>query len=98
MGKRQIHLAGAVVMWTLALCSCKREERGFRVDAPSANSIPTVQLSELAPGPSSNEIRSQVSSTNSASTNSPATTNAANAVSIHQANSQTKNPYEENAY
>jgi cytochrome c oxidase cbb3-type subunit 3 len=83
----------------LAVCSCKREERGFRVEAPSANSIETVRLSELLPGPSSNEIASQLSSTNLASTNSAAiSTNALSAVRMNPTNSHTKNPYEENAY
>src|SRR4051794_22136564 len=32
------------------LCSCEREERGFRVDPPSAASVHAVQLSSLSPG------------------------------------------------
>lgn len=32
------------------LCSCEREERGFRVDAPSASRIDSKRLSTLQPG------------------------------------------------
>jgi cytochrome c oxidase cbb3-type subunit 3 len=34
----------------LLLASCEREERGFRVDAPSASRVHTIRLSTLIPG------------------------------------------------
>ncbi len=45
----------AVLIWgtalALALGSCKREERGFRVTPPPSGRVQTVRLTELQPGP-----------------------------------------------
>jgi cytochrome c oxidase cbb3-type subunit 3 len=35
----------------LVLASCKREERGFRVQPPSSGRVNTIRLTELQPGP-----------------------------------------------
>jgi cytochrome c oxidase cbb3-type subunit III len=42
----------AAISATLALplASCEREERGFRVDPPSASTVHTIRLSPLIPG------------------------------------------------
>jgi cytochrome c oxidase cbb3-type subunit 3 len=42
-------LAVSVCILAAYLISCKREDRGFRVDSPSAKSIETKSLSELYP-------------------------------------------------
>ncbi len=54
------------------VCACKREERGFKVQPPSADTIQTLKLSELSPGPTPTEIATNLS-TNSPPTNAPAT-------------------------
>jgi cytochrome c oxidase cbb3-type subunit III len=47
----KILCACALVLVTgLLLASCKREERGFRVNPPSANRINTKRMSDLQPG------------------------------------------------
>ena len=60
----------------LVLCSCKREERGFRVEPPAANAIQSVQTSELTPGPRTNEIATNLSLTVTNVTTNSVTTNA----------------------
>src|SRR4051812_8362760 len=44
-----------IVIWAvfaaLWLASCEREERGFRVEPPSAGKVNTIRLTELQPGP-----------------------------------------------
>jgi cytochrome c oxidase cbb3-type subunit III len=40
----------ALALTTMSIASCKREERGFRVDPPSASRINTKSLSDLKPG------------------------------------------------
>ena len=50
---RRIHRNIFIALSALALAlsaSCKREERGFRVDPPSASRINTKRLSDLQPG------------------------------------------------
>jgi cytochrome c oxidase cbb3-type subunit 3 len=79
---RSLLMAGGMIIAGVVLCSCKREERGFRVEPPSANTIEALRVGDLLPGPSSNEIATNLALTNAASTNPPATnspgTNAAN--------------------
>lgn len=50
-----------VVCLALLLVSCKREERGFRVQPPAANTANTKSLTELQPGPAvpAAEIRNE---------------------------------------
>lgn len=93
------------ILW----CSCRREERGFRVEPPSANTIEAIRVSDLRPGPSSAEIATNIASpdlsTATSDTNPPAAisptgfvpTNAfpSSAVST---SAFVKNEYEENAY
>jgi cytochrome c oxidase cbb3-type subunit 3 len=43
-------VAIAAVAIALALVGCEREERGFRVDPPSATSVQALHLSDLQPG------------------------------------------------
>src|SRR5215213_7768133 len=42
--------AGLFALALLLVASCKREERGFRVQPPSANRINTKRISDLQPG------------------------------------------------
>jgi cytochrome c oxidase cbb3-type subunit III len=79
-----------LVLGMFCWCACKREERGFRVEAPSANRIDTVQLTTLQPGPSSNEIFTLAYKTNPpANSSQPAK---------DKGKTSTKNEYEQNAY
>jgi cytochrome c oxidase cbb3-type subunit 3 len=44
-----------LVIWgcfaALALASCEREERGFRVEPPASSRVNTIRLTDLQPGP-----------------------------------------------
>ena len=56
------------ILFALLLCfGCKREERGFRVNPPAANTIDVLRQTEFQPGPTTNEIMALLQ-TNSAST------------------------------
>jgi len=46
----QVATRGAVACAVFAIASCKREERTFRVQPPSADPVQAVQLSNLTPG------------------------------------------------
>jgi cytochrome c oxidase cbb3-type subunit III len=50
-----------VICTHLAALSCKREERGFRVQPPSAGTVSSKSLSDLQPGPAAPtpEVRSE---------------------------------------
>ena len=48
--KIKILCASLLALSALFTASCKREERGFRVDPPSASRINTKKLSDLEPG------------------------------------------------
>jgi cytochrome c oxidase cbb3-type subunit III len=53
--KRVCRLLSAFILYPsafiLAFSACEREERGFRVEPPSAGRVNTVRLTELQPGP-----------------------------------------------
>src|SRR4051812_3147784 len=68
--------AGLMLAAGIVLSSCKREERGFKVEPPSANTIQAIRTSDLQPGPSSNEISARLDLTNLASTHSLPTNSA----------------------
>jgi cytochrome c oxidase cbb3-type subunit 3 len=48
-----------LVAYGLTLISCKREERGFRVQPPSASSINSKTLSDLQPGSRAIEVKNE---------------------------------------
>ena len=48
---RRVALGVWAAAVALALGSCKREERGFRVTPPPSGRVQTVRLTELQPGP-----------------------------------------------
>jgi cytochrome c oxidase cbb3-type subunit 3 len=52
------------VLLGLIAISCKREERGFKVQPPSAETIEALRLSELHPGPATSEIVSNIGLSN----------------------------------
>jgi cytochrome c oxidase cbb3-type subunit 3 len=81
------------VLLGLIAISCKREERGFKVQPPSAETIEALRLSELHPGPATSEIVSNIglsnftvaNITNLISTNAPKTNQVStNATSTNQ--------------
>jgi cytochrome c oxidase cbb3-type subunit III len=97
----------AIICVLAAVVGCKREERGFRVSPPSADTIETLRMTELQPGPTTNEVLLLASGTNSASTNADSTnvtntiiTNAGSAKYLTAkavAYAPVKNEYEHNA-
>src|SRR5690348_13140362 len=86
-GARIIAVVVALVTPGL-LCSCRREERGFRVSPPSAKTLETVRARELQPGPSRNEMGGP---TFPDKTHSPETNAGVLSTPV-------QNEYEENAY
>jgi cytochrome c oxidase cbb3-type subunit 3 len=47
----RIAILTIALLATLCFCACKREERGFRVQPPAAESINAKSLTDLQPGP-----------------------------------------------
>jgi cytochrome c oxidase cbb3-type subunit 3 len=89
-------LASAAAAALVSASSCKREERGFRVDAPAAETTDKVVMSDLRPG------SLQVTATQPAATQSYAGPNVSPAIGLAPAAEPSPgavhNGYEENAY
>jgi cytochrome c oxidase cbb3-type subunit 3 len=74
-----------LILASVLLVSCKREERGFRVSPPSANeAMQGLRISTLIPGPHG--------------TNDPSKGNALELTGDRGTNQPVHNDYEENAY
>lgn len=67
----RVSAINVIVLIAVAAASCEREERGFRVDPPSADTVKTVTLSDLHPG-----IATQPSTTQPAAVVNPYENNA----------------------
>lgn len=61
MSELRIILVGACVISTALLCSCKREERTYRVEPPRAATVDTITLSDLHAGTATAPTTSTVS-------------------------------------
>src|SRR3954469_15951856 len=89
-------LTTAVATTLIAVSSCKREERGFRVDSPAANATDKVIMSDLRAG------SLQITSTQPAATQSYAGPSASPpqglAPSAQPSPGSIQNGYDENAY
>ena len=65
-----MHNGLIILSFCLALlCGCKREERGFKVQPPSADTIEALRMTELTPGPSAVEIATNLGKSNLVLTN-----------------------------
>lgn len=89
-------LATTTTVALVTFSSCKREERGFRVDAPAAQTTDKVTMSDLRPG------SLQATTMHAAATQSYGGPNVSPPIGIAPASEPTpgsiKNGYEENAY
>src|SRR6476620_2523805 len=59
------------------LISCGREDRGYRVDPPSAETVHTLTLSDLRPGPAASQPSTQPATQASTEPSTQASTQAA---------------------